>query len=247
LLNACDADFAPSYHVELPSIPPAWSSLLGSPHWQLAWIDPEGRRQTSLFDETQVPAIQILGEWTNPVIAYPFWPRRGIRPGVMAPAGGLFPFDAAGNRICLSWPGGIEATLYLELAAQNGKVPRQPQYFNWTRFRELLESPHIHETLRKDPWSADWKAIALKICQSGFDPRRLIPSPRKNMQVPVNHRGPWIGTSPFADPLYQETGKALQIPVGEQPDTYLSSAGILRCTKDAWIFLPWDSSAIMGP
>jgi hypothetical protein len=242
LLSACGAErFAPSYQLELPPIPPAWSSLLGSPQWELVWIDPEGRRQTSVFDETQVPAIQVLGEWTNPVIAYPFWPHRGIRPAVMEPAGGLFPFDVAGDRIRLSWRGGVEATLYLELAVQHGKSPRQPQYFNWPRFRELLESSDLHETVRKDPWSADWKTIASKIAQSGFDRRRLVPAPRVALAVPLNYEGPWIGTSPFADPLYQEPGRNLNLLVGDQPDTYLSAAGVLRCTKGAWMFLPWDA------
>lgn len=244
-LNACGSGLcASAYQVELPSLPSAWSSLLGSPRWRLEWISPDVRGETLEVDGNEGTAIRILEEWTTPVIAYPFWPLKGIPPGLMRPAGALFPFDTAGDRIRLHWRGGVDAILYRELAAQyqehSSGTPRYPHYFNWPRFRSLLQSPDIDEIVLHDPWSADWKTIALKTAQSGFDRRRIIPMPRKDMAVPVPHEGFWIGASPFADPIYQEPGTDLLLQVCETVDTYLSSSGKLRCTQDAWILMPWE-------
>jgi hypothetical protein len=240
-LSACESEvFAPSYQVELPQIPEAWRDILGSPRWLLVWISPAGTKKTLEVEENQSPAIQVLEEWTNPVIAYPFWTTRNIPPDIMRPAGALFPFDLEGDQIRLTWRGGIDATLYLELAAQGSETNRYPYYFNWIRFRELLESNDINETLRQDPWSADWKAIALKTARSGFDRRRIVPLPRTDMLIPVQHKGFWISTSPFAEPLYQEAGTDLSLQVCEKIDIHLSSAGILHYTKNAWILMPWE-------
>ncbi|MDR0475627.1 MAG: hypothetical protein LBH43_18385 [Treponema sp.] len=39
-------------------------------------------------------------------------------------------------------------------------TPRIPWYFDWPRFRELMDSSDIPEEVRLDPWTADWKTIA---------------------------------------------------------------------------------------
>jgi hypothetical protein len=235
-ISGCERGlFAPSYRVELPPIPPAWAEILGPPAWRLAWISPDGARET-IYEGNQSPVIQVLEEWTTPVIAYPFWIERGLPPEVMSPAGGLAPFDVAGDCIRLSWRGGVDAALYRELGSCEGN----PYYFNWTRFRELLESGDIPEEVRKDPWSADWKTIAEKTARSGFDRRRIAPMPRQFVPIPVQYEGYWIGTSPFAEPIYQKAETELFLQVHEKTETYLSVIGILRCTKDAWILIPYD-------
>jgi hypothetical protein len=60
------------------------------------------------------------------------------------------------------------------------------------------------------------------------------------LQVPVDDSGPWIGTSPFGEPIYQEAGNVLHLQVSGNVDTYLSSEGMLRCTQGAWMWIPFS-------
>ncbi|MDR3343333.1 MAG: hypothetical protein LBT14_11220 [Treponema sp.] len=248
LLGGCDPGaFDTVYRLELPPAPSAWVEILGVPHWRVAWISPEGAWEAQETADTGVSGIRVLQEWTNPVIAYPYWPERGILPEVMRPAGALFPFDVDEGRIRLSWRGGVDVLVYLELAAQAAagsgdgvKTPRLPHYFNWPRFRELLEDTSIPEAVRYDPWVVDWQSIVYKIVQSGFDRRRIVPQVREELSIPVPQGNRWIGASPFAEPVNREAGDSLHLLVTSKVDTYLSSAGILRCTKGVWIWLPWE-------
>jgi hypothetical protein len=242
-LSACAGEgFDPLYQVEFPPLPPTWQRILGPPHWRVTWIGPEGTWETLETTQRLLP-IRLLSTWTTPVIAYPYWPERGIAPDILRPGGGLFPFDCENTRIRLSWRGGVEALVYRELAAHAAApprgTPRLPHYFNWPRFRALLEGPELPEVVRQDLWSADWKGICLKIAQSGFDRRRIVPRSRAELPVPVPYSGPWIGTSPFGEPVYEEPGKVLRLLVSEQGDTYLSPEGMLRCTQDTWMWIPF--------
>lgn len=247
LLGACGHGlFTPSYQLELPPVPSAWAEILGTPHWRVAWFGPEGTWETLDTAASEVSNIQVIEEWTNPIIAFPYWPERGILPELMRPAGALFPFDVNDRQIRLSWRGGVDAVVYLALAAhapegQGNKTPRLPHYFNWPRFRELLEDPGIPEAIRHDPWTADWHSIALKIVQSGFDRRRIIPLEQEELSVPVPQGDRWIGTSPFMEALNREAGDSLHLQVSSQVDTYIASAGMVRCTQGIWIWIPFKS------
>lgn len=243
LLSACESGlFAPLYQVEFPVPPPAWQEILGPPHWRVTWIGPEGTWETAETHQGLLP-IRVLSEWTTPVIAYPYWPERGILPDILRPSGGLFPFDCENDRIRLSWRGGVEALVYRELAAHaegsTQGTPRLPHYFNWPRFRALLEGPELPEGVQEDLWSVDWKGICRKIAQSGFDRRRIVPQSREELPVPVPSRGPWISTSPFGEPVYQDAERVLPLLVSENGDTYLSPEGMLRCTQEAWMWIPF--------
>ncbi|MDR2435096.1 MAG: hypothetical protein LBD47_11090 [Treponema sp.] len=230
------------YTLQFPAVPPAWS-LLGSPSWRLEWLSPAGEKETATIRDGKRPEISLPETWTSPVIAWPHWPDKGIGPGVFKPAGALFPFDVSGGNMALSWRGGVDAVLYWELAAADtdaarAAVPRLPQNFNWPRFRDLFtEEGGINADVLGDPWLADWASIAAKIVQSGFDKRRLTPEARKELPVPAGP-GPWIGVSPFSEPLLFEGQPVFR--VRETPDTWVSAEGLLRCTQKTWIFLPWD-------
>jgi hypothetical protein len=242
-LSACENGLGtPLYQVEFPALPPAWQEILGPPHWRVTWIGLEGTWETGETHQDGLP-VRVLSEWTTPVIAYPYWPERGVVPDILRPSGALFPFDCENDRIRLSWRGGVEALVYRELAAHAESsrqgTPRLPHYFNWPRFRALLEGPKLPEEVRQDLWSADWQGICRKITQSGFDQRRIVPQPREELRVPVRSGGTWIGTSPFGEPVYQEAGTVLQLLVSGNGDTYLSSKGMLRCTQEAWMWIPF--------
>ncbi|MDR2479190.1 MAG: hypothetical protein LBD48_07750 [Treponema sp.] len=238
-----------AYVLQLPEVPADWASLLGAPDWRIEWLDSASEKQTRLIRGDERPEISPPETWTSPVTAWPCWPKRGIEPGVFRPAGGLFPFDASGGSLSVHWRGGVDAVLYWELAyaaagdAENespsrAAVPRLPQNFNWPRFRELFaEGSGINEDVRADPWLADWPVIAVKIARSGFDTRRLVPAPRGPLPVPAGS-GPWIGSSPFAEPLCFEGPP--QFPVRDATDTWVSARGIVRCNRAAWMILAWE-------
>ena len=251
-LHGCGESLTDSrYCLKMPEIPAAWEALLGSPHWRIEWLNDKGRKETMTVGGGDVE-ISLPQTWVSAVSAIPFWPDRGITHGIFKPAGAIFPFDASGKKIILSWQGGVDAYLYWEFIkvsreagqesapdetapVERAAVPRLPWNFNWPRFRLLFDDPSLNAEVRADPWLADWSDIAAKIVKSGFDKRRLVPETRSSLEVPVSP-GPWIGTSPFAPPLLFETVPVF--PVRSTADTWVSSEGILRCNTDAWILLP---------
>jgi hypothetical protein len=252
-LAACDTGAIPrSYSLELPSLPPAWEEVLGAAHWRLEWVNPQGTRETMRINGTGSAQIEVLSGWANPVMAFPYWPERGILPGTMRPAGGLFPFDAEGGGIRLSWRGGVAAWFYRALvrAGDGGNRLRRPHYFDWPRFGELLEGRAdglaLNDLILADPWLADWQTVALRTVKSGFDRRRIIPQATEALPVSLPHGGPWIGPSPFEEPVLGRTGETTLFQVTENVDTYISPAGILRCTRGAWIWRPWEEGEWKG-
>jgi hypothetical protein len=246
-LSGCGADLTDSrYTLELPELPPAWTSLLGEPHWKIEWLNTEGVKTMMTVQGGQRPEINLPQTWASAVSALPYWPDQGIEPGVFRPAGAIFPFDVCEKVLALTWRGGVDATLYWEIAqaaadqaddaAARAAVSRLPWNFNWPRFRELFNDPTVNAAVHADPWLADWSSIAAKIVKSGFDKRRLVPEARSELRIPVA-LGPWIGTSPFAEPLLFENFPVF--PVRQEVDTWVSAEGLLHCNKDAWIFYNW--------
>ncbi|GHV44795.1 hypothetical protein AGMMS49546_29340 [Spirochaetia bacterium] len=261
LLCGCGNSLVDSrFVINFPELPPAWPELLGPPRWRVEWIGPAGNRESLETGASGGIEINIPPTQPSPVLAWPFWPARGpgIVPGSFRPAGAIFPFDAAGGRLNLSWQGGIDAFFYHALArasaqaaaqaadqaAGNGSSPdtglRVPQNFDWPRFRELFEDPGVSAEFRADPWTADWAAIAANVVKSGFDKRRFKPQAREELRVNVS-RGPWIGTSPFAAPLlFEEDLPLFPVRPGTESDAWYSADGILRCAGTSWIFRPWE-------
>ncbi|MDR2477144.1 MAG: hypothetical protein LBD18_05095 [Treponema sp.] len=229
------------YTLHLPDLPPAWQHLLGEPHWRIEWLNQDGKKQTITVRGNEKPEISLSPAWTSAVSIWPYWPQRGIGPGVFRPAGALFPFDAAGATLAASWRAGVDATLYWEMgraAAGSGAAGnRLPLYFNWPRFRELFQDSSINAEIRADPWLADWHSIAEKTIQSGFDKRRLVPEARVALTLPVGS-GPWAGASPFAPSLLFDTAPVFT--VRKSVDTWVSSEGILRCNSKTWTLAAWE-------
>ena len=228
------------YVLELPELPDAWRSMLGSPHWRIEWFDGEGRKRSAVLAGGAGLDVSVPGTFANPVLALPFWPEKGIDHGVFRPAGAIFPFDVSGGRLVLSWRGGIDAAMFLELARAAGSAEnaaphptRLPWNFNWPRFRLLFEDPALNADVRADPWLVDWPGVAARTVQSGFDRRRLVPEAVVALELPLGH-GPWIGTSPFAAPLVFAATPVF--PVRPGADTWVSAEGLLRANTEAWIW-----------
>ncbi|MDR2757811.1 MAG: hypothetical protein LBB78_00350 [Spirochaetaceae bacterium] len=250
ILGSCENRIIPSaYRAEFPPPPPEWENVLGPPWWRVEWINPDGQIEILETDASSVPGLDIMVEWTTPVIAYPYWPERGIAPGILRPAGALFPFDAEKNRISLSWRGGIDAWVYLCLRDAGGGGDagnRQPHYFDWPRFRLLMESSDIDEEVRLDPWLTDWQDVAARTVQSGFDRRRIKPAPREDLPVTIPQSGLYLGTSPFREPRFLEKDETALFPVTGNVDTYVTAQGLLRCTKGVWLWIPGEQPALQS-
>ena len=248
VLASCEnAPIRPSYRPVLPELPEHWKEIpggLGPPHWRLEWIGEGGVWiERDVSPGQAAPDISLMPEWSTPVLAWPFWPDRELLPGMMRPAGAIFPWDACGQKLCVSWQGGVHAFFWKELAlAARSSVPasasearRLPWYFDWPRFRELLESENISEAVRKDLWLADWKFIAQRTVQSGFDRRRIVSKSFTELTIP-GLGGRWIGSSPFALPLDAPEDGPLTIGISDTADTWVSSGGVLKGSRAGWVW-----------
>jgi hypothetical protein len=228
-----------AYTVTPPDLPAAWKGF-GAASWRIEWVGQEGEKESRIVNPGETAAISPIREWASPVLARPFFPQKGIAAGVMKPAGGIFPYDAAGNRMRLTWQGGVDASFYWELAEASAEgtdaaALRRPYYFDWPRFRALFSGSSVKEALREDPWLADWKTIAGKTVRSGFDYRRLVPETRLDREIPVGS-GPWTGSSPFAPPLFFDGPPVF--PLRSAVDVWYSDAGTLKCSTEGWVFYP---------
>jgi hypothetical protein len=244
LLTGCADRFCSKYTLELPDLPAAWLSILGEPWWRLEWIAPDGQKKTADFPPDNRPfiaEIEIPTTWANPVTAWPFWPSFNLLPGVFKPAGALFPFDADGSRLRLSWEAGVDTVFYWELAYNQNisdNIVRTPANFDWPRFRELFETTALSEAVREDPWLVDWRSLAERTLLSGFDRRRIVAQAVELNTFPVL-QGPWYGTSPFATPLFFTEREPRVFPVLPGINVWISTEGILKANGNTCIFYLW--------
>ncbi len=242
LFGACGHSYNAPYCVSFPTLPETWTEILGEPRWKLEWVNAEGMRESFNAAAGERPSVEICQEWASPITAYPYWDGSNggpaLAPGVMRPAGTVFPWGASleNGVITLSWIGGVEAAFYMELARAaelSGETARHPRCFDWRRFRELLESDDVDEEARKDLWRVDWASVADKTVAHSFDRRRIKIAKSETASVPAE--GTWIGASPFADPITATDG-VLTVSVGTSVDTYVSKNAVLKVTKDVYFF-----------
>ena len=231
------------YHVRFPQSPELRAELLGECHWRLEYRDTKGNfRQKEVspagFSGTE---IGLLKEWPNAVLAWPYWPEKNLAPGHFYPAGAIFPLDAAGETITLSWEAGAQAFFFRELEnAQelNDGTNRLPMYFDWMRFRTLLRE-HDNAQLRDDPWLADWKDIAERTVRSGFRQSYVRKETRTGTEIIVPHSGPWLSASPFRPPLFWEIGEEVTLPLSARPEVYVCPGGKLSISSQMQLWIPF--------
>jgi hypothetical protein len=247
LLAGCDdgQEIRSSYRPVLPVLPGDWRDVLGEAHWRLEWIGEEGTwHKWEGKQDAGVPSLSLIQEWTTPVLAWPFWPELDLGPGVMRPAGGLFPWDTSGEKLVLSWEGGVDAVFWKEMAAvgidgpEAAKGNRLPWLFDWPRFREIMAGENISDAVRQDPWVVNWKEVGRKTAESGFDRRRIASMKITKIEISLP-AGRWSGSSPFAPALEAPPEGTLALEVTDAVNTWVSSAGILKCSTSGWIFRAW--------
>ncbi|MDR0710383.1 MAG: hypothetical protein LBF77_09985 [Spirochaetaceae bacterium] len=262
LLASCaEPVIVPAYRVSFPEPPAVWTEALGPPSWELYWVDSRGALQSARHPEGGGPRVELAQNRATPLLARPFWPEvlpagrqtdGQIPIGVMKSAGAVFPFDADGGIIRLSWEGGVSAGFYLALArarlalgdgTTGGVSPadkRRPEWFDWPRFRALLGNDGLPEEVREDPWLVDWDAVAAKTVESGWNSRRIRAVERTPFTVTIPADGPWFGTSPFAPARSWKAGDRVEIPAREIPEFLLSPDGYLQYTKSDYIWHKWE-------
>ncbi|GHT48431.1 hypothetical protein FACS1894102_1440 [Spirochaetia bacterium] len=217
----------------------AWPVLLGKPHWHIEWIDSKGnpvQKEITESHDGKLNDIDILGDLPSAIIAYPYWPDKKIMRGSVRPAGAIFPHDASGNKIHLTWQGGIEANFYKELNYENNEK-RLAYKFDWMRFRNLFVEGALHSEIIEDPWLADWHQIAEKTAASGFDKRRIVPSKLVLQSVVIPQHGPWLLASPFAKIQNWQKDAPVNIGVKDNSttvDNYFCPTGVLHINNKVY-------------
>jgi hypothetical protein len=220
---------------EFPPLPGAWDEILGASHWRLEWVSPRGGWETLDLSGGEEPELSFYSGAATAVIARPYWPEKGIEPGLARPAGAILPYDLRDGKIDLSWRGGVEAVFYRDLAAGALGGQRFPWHFNWPWFRELLEEEELRKTLGEDLWRIDWETVTGKTLERGFNRRYLSPGPGTPAAIP-GHPGRWAPASPFAPLLEAEPGEPLLVTLGAGVETWFSAGGFLRVSQNGHVY-----------
>jgi hypothetical protein len=249
LLSCGHGPLREQIRVVFPVIPALWKEILGEPHWRLEWYDTAGIGQCA---EIPAPAaavttpptatVDILVHWPNAVLAWPYWPGKGVSAGLFRPAGAIYPLDARGEKITLTWRAGIDAHFYRELDKVRplNASNRAPEYFDWKHFRAALWQT-APEDLQADPWLADWQDIAEKTVKSGFRQSLLKAETRKNTVIALPHDGPWLFASIFKPPQQWRSESAVTLPVGKHPEILACPGGFLSVTQKDRLWQPfWE-------
>ena len=244
LVNACNLGMThSSYEVLLPELPEFWEEILGEAHCRLEWLDRQGFwKALDLAPNEAMPGLSIIEERSNPVYAWPYWPSRKLFPGLMHPAGAVYPWDISNGVINFSWRAGIEAVFWEEMAAaeraSTAQEARLPWYFDWPRFRTLLLTGSIPESVKQNPWTADWKDIAQRTIQSGFLSSRIRSKETKEISIQLNDPGGrWINSSAFSSPIYTDQDGMLILTVTETPDIWVSEGGMIKASTAGWVYI----------
>ena len=256
-MAGCRSPIMPSsYTLELPEIPRHWSEVLGRPCWRLEWKNRDGSTGRAFYDGGPY-TVNVPPEWPVPFLAWPFWPEREggpNEPGMFRPAGALYPFDVDKNSLRLTWGGGVDAFFYRALeeaaaaaaaasAAASATSPsgtvnplRQPGFFDWPRFRAVMDSgapPEIHA----DPWLVSWKTAAEKTIASSFRTSYIKAEERSVREITLPSGGPWIAASPFRPAEDWQAGECVQLALGITPEVWVCPGGMMVLSKDAQLWV----------
>ncbi|MDR1096104.1 MAG: hypothetical protein LBL31_06920 [Spirochaetaceae bacterium] len=242
-LTACGGTVDRSYRLVLPDLPPAWRALLGDACWSVEWIDDAGTVRSAELPPGRELSVTVVNDASSPVLAFPYWPERDLKPGDMKPAGALFPWDARGGNIALSWQGGVDAAFWrgLSVAANAAAGKREAGSFNWKRWREAWNDGSFPPAAVRDPWLCDWESIAAKVAASGFDKRRIAAAHYSRLELPgATWPGVWYGPSPFDEGVSAPPGEILSLPLVPPSAFVFSNTGLLRYSPEgSFLHLPW--------
>jgi len=227
----------------LPALPESYLTCLGQPCWEITWVDADGFIQTASTSASSLD-VSLMEMWPAAALAYPFWPEKEIRAGIVKPAGAIFPFDADShaNTLSLSWEGGVDAFFYFELA-KGGLEKRAPYLFDWKRFRGLFTDLRVPEDVVQNPWLVDWEEQARKTLASGFDWRRIKARNLGTVTITPPCEGPWLGESVFVSPQYWNADEEITVTWTSEIETWFSPKGVLRFSGKSVFWRAWFPDA----
>lgn len=256
LSGGCAEPVLPArYRPVPPELPAHWRRVLGSGAWRLVWIGKTGRLESAFVPRgAPLPDVEFPQGRQSMILAWPCWPERRLGAETMRPAGAIFPHDAHGGTITLTWEAGVEAYLFLLMAAVTSPaedaavletaIPAKNRAWNfdWPRFRALLAGADIPETVREDPWRVDWPYVAQKTIASGFDRRRIKVATvgYTALEITLPAGGPWFGPSPFSAVYDWRAGDRVTINAGQAVETLIAPGGQMRYGGGVWIWIAHD-------
>jgi hypothetical protein len=180
-----------------------------------------------------------VNDASSPILAYPYWPERGLKSGEMKPAGASFPWDAHGGHITLSWQGGVDAVFWRGLS-RAGNDKRAAVSFNWKRWREAWNDGSFPPAAVLDPWLCNWESITAKIAASGFDKRRIVVMNYPRLALSgETWQGAWYGPSPFDTGIIVAPGESLSLPFVPPTMVAFGSTGLIRYSDAGFLLFPW--------
>lgn len=231
--------------LRMPPLPEAWRETLGDCSWSLSWFGPDGSEERA-DGVSSTYLIEVRIDAVTPILAYPSWPRLGIPPGALRPAGAVYPHGISFPEVPLDWVGGVSAVFYGELLRAGGEEGTAPSLFDWPRFRDLLLRGELKEEVRTDPWRVDWASVARATRRAGFDRRRLVPVRREVLVVPSPAPGPWVLASPFAGLLRDSPEGTLSLEASDGRESAFSPWGDLVFSRSLWAWFPRDPAGLLA-
>lgn len=161
----------------------------------LVFPDAAGHEQTKRVTDAEKPVtIDCSKEGNSAILAYPCSSRDGGggdgRPGILRPAGGLYPRSLDGSRseptLLLDWKDGAVATVLSRLRS----IGRDTSLLNADRLSRYFQAV-------EDPWKLDLDGIAEKLAEGSFSAYDIDPLSCRDIQLWVG-TGEWFLESPFS-------------------------------------------------
>jgi hypothetical protein len=197
-LVSCSLDASTDRIVlRFPEIPPAWRNA-GNLRYKLTFRDAEG----SKIDLDAVPGdgIQITLERgsAQAFLAYPYITDY-LWPGILKPAGAVYPGELAGDELRLTWEGGLGAGAARILEGSGYPIGTA----DWRRIAAEAKDR------AGDPWAIGSRPIASAILSGSFGVAAFKPEVPLPVRVPLSARPTdgagggtretsWAADSPFA-------------------------------------------------
>jgi hypothetical protein len=185
--------------LRFPENPPAWRGA-GNPRYELAYRDAAGSKIR--LDSGPGDGIPITLERgrDQAFLAYPYMADY-LWPGVLKPAGAVYPGELAGDELALTWEGGLGASAARSLEGSGYPIGT----VDWRRIAA--------EAKKRvgDPWAIGFRPIAAALLNGSFGMATLKPDALLPVRVPLSARSrdgatgetgtreaSWAADSPFA-------------------------------------------------
>jgi hypothetical protein len=206
LLASCALGPAARLEVQLPPLPDPWLAAFPRVDCVLGYTDASGETQWLRVEGWKSGTIiECSKEGNTPVLAYPVLPSAPDppQPGMLRPAGGVFPDAAKACRgaltIELTWKDGAAACVAQELR----RAGLDTSLFNMTRLAGVLRE-------KVDPWDFDLGTIVQKIASGDFDVYDIDALALRDVPVDAG-AGSWVMESPFRGATVSDAGGVLNL------------------------------------